>query len=779
MNYANFPYDGKRARPAEEPRDSELIDIEQLLRMAQRQAKIVAICAAIGLMLGFLYLKTTPPTYTASARALIDEGLSRIGDDQTEIPFTLQTDSAVLSQVEILYSARLAGAVVDKLNLTEDERFMNPPSSLAGRIIGFARNVVGALRGADAPSSGEDEASGKRQYAIETLQKKLVAQRVGQTFAVSIGFEATDPQLAAAIANAYADAYLSHELNASFDASERATIWMRDRIENLRVNSVNAAREVEDYRAKHGLAASQGQLLAEKKVADLTTQLIEAQADTAKAEAIYNQFREIVDSGSNQAVANPAITSGQLPTSDISVLKTRYLNVSRREQEISSNFGPEHEQAVALRREQAELTRSIFAEVQRMTDSYRNDFEVAKSREDVLRKAIDDARGSNAEAGKAQVELRELEQQASALRTLYTTFLERYEDTQQKQTFPIGKVRLISEAVVPRAASGPRSSIVLGIALVLGSMIGCGLGALNEFNERFFRTGEDVRERLGVKFLGYMPLVMEPEKPKMGQKPPEEAEAARQRAASRRARMRMAVTAPASMLAETLRNAKLAGDVVLQDTPSKVIGVISMLPGEGKSTVASNFAQLLATSQAKTLLIDCDLRNPGLTRQLAFKASAGVVETVVKSRDWHTLLKHDRQTGLMMLPAIVKRQLSHTSELLASRGMRSLIEQARKEFDYIIVDLPPLGPVIDAKAFEPLADAFLMVIEWGATPRAVVRNELATEPQIAGKLLGVILNKVKVEALGRYGRFGGVEQVMHTYSKYYTSDDEQRMAEVS
>jgi succinoglycan biosynthesis transport protein ExoP len=778
MNYANFPIPGKRPPPNEVAQDSELVDIEQILRMAQRQAKVVAISAGIGLLVGFAYLQTTPPTFTASARALIDEGLSRIGEEQDQIPFTLQTDSAVLSQVEILYSARLAGTVVDKLDLTKDDRFMNPPSSLAGRIIGYGRNIVGALRRVDKPVSPQDAAAATRQFAIETLQKNLTAQRVGQTFAVSIGYQAHDPQLAAAIANAYADAYLAHQLDASFDASERATLWMRDRIETLRVNSLNAARAAEEYRAQHGLAASQGQLLAERKVADLTTQLIEAQADTAKAEAIYDQFKAIVDGGSTKAVANPAITSGQQPTADISVLKTRYLNVSRREQEISSNFGPEHDQAVALRREQAELTRAIFAEVQRMTDSYRNDFEVAKTRENALRKTIDEARGMNAEAGKAQVELKELEQQAAALRTLYTTFLQRYEDTQQKQTFPIGKVRLISEATVPRAATGPRTSIVLGIALVLGGMIGCALGALNEFNERFFRTGDDIWHHLGAKFLGYLPL-MGVELPKKAPNGAVNLDASQKQVLGRRARMRMAVTNPSSMLVETLRNAKLAGDVVLQDVPSKVIGIVSMLPGEGKSTVASNFAQLLASSNAKTLLIDADLRNPGLTRHLAFKANAGVVEAVIDAQDWRTLLKQDRQTGLMMLPAVVKGQLSHTSELLASRGMRTLIDQARKEYDYVVVDLPPLGPVVDAKAFEPLADAFLMVVEWGATPRAMVRNALATEPLIARKILGVALSKVNLAALPRYGRFGGAEQVLQQYSKYYVEDGKQPLAEVA
>ena len=127
----------------------------------------------------------------------------------------------------------------------------------------------------------------------------------------------------------------------------------------------------------------------------------------------------------------------------------------------------------------------------------------------------------------------------------------------------------------------------------------------------------------------------------------------------------------------------------------------------------------------------------------------------------------DRSTKLGIIPAIVRGRLSHTSELLSGPGMRALIEDARTAYDYIIVDLPPLGPVVDAKAFAPLADGFVLVAEWGATPRALVRATLNAEPQIAAKVLGIILNKTDLKKLARYGAFGGSEQYLDRYSSYY------------
>ena len=183
-----------------------------------------------------------------------------------------------------------------------------------------------------------------------------------------------------------------------------------------------------------------------------------------------------------------------------------------------------------------------------------------------------------------------------------------------------------------------------------------------------------------------------------------------------------------------------------------MIGFVSVLPHEGKTTVAANFAGLLAANGARTLLIDGDLRNPGLSRGLSPAPDKGLVEAIVGDQRWQSTCMVDRTTRLAIIPAVVRGRLSHTSELLSGPGMRDLIDDARKAFDYIIVDLPPLGPVVDAKAFAPLADGFVLVAEWGATPRALVRADAARRnPQVAAKVLGIILNKTDMKKLARYG----------------------------
>ncbi|WP_419695777.1 polysaccharide biosynthesis tyrosine autokinase [Mesorhizobium muleiense] len=788
MNYANFPLDKRKPLPSSDPVSADdFIDVERLLGMAARQAKVVAACAAIGLFLGVLYLQTTPPTYMATSRVLIDEGLNKVVDEVSAASVSMQTDSAILSQIEILHSARLAAVVVDKQKLDQNDAFMNPPTSAVSKAAGFVRSVVRYFRPNPAVGTADVTqldpatrdamiASSRRDYAILKLQDEVQAERIGRSYVISIAYQATDPVLATAVTKAYADAYLADQLDASFDATERAAVWLQGRLTELRESSQAAALAVEKFRAEHGLAVDDGQLISDKQLSDLNGQLIEAQADTARASARYQQYKSIVESGSDNAFRDAAISADQPSNSIISTLKTRYLTVAKRQQDIEANFGAEHPQAVALAKERADISAQIFGELKQLTESYRNEYEVALARETALRANVALAAGKSSIDNQSQVKLRELEQKATALSTLYQTFLGRYEEASQQQSFPVGKIRVISDATLPKSAATPRTSIVLGLSLVLGVMLGAGVGGLNEFRERFFRTGEDVRDRVGLKFLGYLPIigskVAKDDKRDDVQADIKTAQSAS--AAERRARMRVSIDAPASMFSETLRSAKIAFDVVMEGQGSRVIGVISVLPGEGKSTVAANLAGLLAANGSKTLLVDGDLRNPGLSRSLGMEAEQGLMEAVVSGQTWQSVGKIDRQTKLAIVPAVPRGHFSHTSELLSSAGMRRFIDNAKETFQYIVVDLPPLGPVVDAKAFAPLADGFVLVTEWGRTPRAMVQSILSSESYIANKIVGVVLNKVDLKKLAKYGSIGGSEKFFDRYSSYYLEKSEAR-----
>ncbi|WP_337267540.1 polysaccharide biosynthesis tyrosine autokinase [Oryzifoliimicrobium ureilyticus] len=768
MNQRNLTVHGSVPTPAE-PADS-FIDIDRLLAILVRRAGAIAACVVAFVALAVIYLIFATPQYTSMTQILLDDNMTRYAEDQTPVASAQQVDMQIASAVEILKSNELALRVVDAEKLADNDTIMNA----SGGPLAMLKSGIKSIFSSEPEISEEDIRNGRRQKAAALIQQALNVERVNRSAVLALSFRSTDPILAARVTRAYAEGYLKDQLNANFDATESASVWLQERIDDLKKRSQEAALEVANFKAQNGLTSANGELMSEQQLADLNKQLIVAQADAASASARYNQFKSIVDQGQDAAIENAAISSAQGDNTVIQDLRTRYIQVNRRVQEITQSFGADHPQAVALRSEKQELARQVFQELQQLTSSYRNEFEVARSREASLRQSIEHLTGKSSENDKSMVTLNDLEQRATALKNLYESYLGKFEQASQQQSFPIAKARVISQAGVPSAPSSPKKTMTIGLAMVLGLMAGGALTAFQEFRERFFRVESDVQNVLGLKFLGYLPLMGKPsaEKKKLfakGRKsyamPPADAQI--EQGASFERIMRIVLEAPRSIFAETLRNAKLASDVMLQGRQSRVIGVISALPGEGKSTTAANFASLLASSGKRTLLIDADLRNPGLTRMLRKPPEHGLIEAALGEVPWTNAVRVDPRSKLAILPARLNDHLMHTSELLSSPGMMTLMDNARQTFDYIVVDLAPLGPVIDAKAFAPQVDGFVFVTEWGTTPTNVVRDIINAEPQIKSKILGVILNKTDMNELGKFSNFGATERYRNKYVSYY------------
>ncbi|KAJ0338685.1 hypothetical protein COL154_014249, partial [Colletotrichum chrysophilum] len=168
-----------------------------------------------------------------------------------------------------------------------------------------------------------------------------------------------------------------------------------------------------------------------------------------------------------------------------------------------------------------------------------------------------------------------------------------------------------------------------------------------------------------------------------------------------------------------------------------------------------------------TLLIDGDLRNPGLSRQIKPSPTSGLVEAVTGGESWTECVKVDPKTHLVVLPSTSHRNLKHTSEFLSSGGVAELIENARGMFEYIIIHLPPSRAVVDARAIEPITDAFVAVARWGETPRALLKSVLDADQRTKAKTLGAVLNRTDMRKLGRYAPLGGSERYIEHYAAYY------------
>jgi len=741
--------------------DDDVIDIERIFRAVRRQVGVVAVCAALGLGLGFVYVMTAVPRYTASLDLLIDSNNNRLTEQLTPAGGLAGDEASILSQVQLLKSERIANAVARRLDLGHNISFVAPKPSLIDRIKGTARNLL------DFRSWFAEEVETKPQdntgLATALVQQSLGVDRVGRTYVLNLSFTSHDPQLAATIVRTVAEAYLTDQLDSRYEATRRASVWLQERIDELRQKSLETDLAVQRFRKNNDLLETNGQLVSDQQLSEMSSQLISAKADASRIEAKSNNIKAIIETKDTRAVI-----SGALDSSIINDLRTKYLEASKREADLSARLGSNHLGAVRLRSDMDEYNRLIFEELGRIADSLRGEFEVAQKRVASVEAALKTASERSSRLNETMVQLRELERASESYRNLYQIFLQRYQEAAQQQSFPIVSTRVISEASVPTGPSSPRRTLSMALFMTLGIMFGVAIGAVREIRERFYRTGDQVRSDLKLEFLGYVPIVAQPSAAKRAKWVPDEN-------ANKRVIHKVDVTAnyvvdhPMSSFAERLRSAKIAADLAIGEKTPKIIGVVSVLPSEGKSTISINFAELLSLQGARTLLVDADLRNPGLSRAVAPHAKTSVVDTILEPKDLKAISMTNPDTGLTVVPTTVRRRIPHTSEIIASPGMRRFLRDVSPSFDYIVLDLPPLGPVVDARAIAPQVDAFIFVVEWGRTARNAVRSVLRAEPAIRDKCLGVVLNKVDQDRMKHYIDFGSIDYYAPETSKYYTT----------
>lgn len=737
---------------------AEFIDIDAALAIIRRQWRVVLAAIAVAGAIGLAFAATAVPIYSATATLLIDRNNSQIVEQLSTIGGVVEDEASILSQVEVLQSETIGLAVVDSLKLTENQEFRATRASLLNSIFGTIRSLVNVSQWFS-PTKKEaviDDGTLKRSLS-DRLLSGLSVKRLGRTYALELTYNSTSPVLAAQIVNAVASAYLLDKLNSKYEATRRASDWLSDRIAELRQRALDTDLAVQKFRAEHNLISTGNNgLLSDQQLAESNSALILAQSETARARARVQRIEHILATDDVDAVVTDILDS-----SVANDLRKKYLESSKIEAEITRRLGSNHIQAVRLRNEMQEYRRLMFQEISRIAQSYKSDLEVSEAREKSLAESVAKATDISNSAGETQVQLRELQREAETYKNMYQTFLQRYQEAMQQQSFPVTEARVISKAMPSYIPSKPNKPIILVMFMIMGAAAGGGIAIFREFRDRFFRTGDQVRDVLGLEFLGNTPLI--PNQPTT-----EAAENSHPGLTRPTSVARYAVDHPLSSFAETLRSTRLAIDLgIPAKSGARIVGVVSSLPSEGKSTISINLAQLLAAQGARVLLLDADIRNPGATRAMARHAGEGLLEVLLEGRSVQDVLLRDEKTRLAFLPTVVKQRVPHSSELLTSAQMHKLLAEASSAFDYIIVDLPPLGPVVDARAMAGRIDGFIFVTEWGKTARRAVRNTVENEVHIRKKCLGVILNKVDTEKLKLYRAYGSSEYYHSRYTRYY------------
>jgi succinoglycan biosynthesis transport protein ExoP len=735
--------------PRVEHEPSAAETIARGLGIVRRQVFVVLAFSVLGVALGAIYVLKSPPKYTATVTLLADTRKIELVQQPTVYDeASIQSVGAMETQVELLRSDEVALRVIKKLNLAEDPRFVGS----------HRQNVLRSLLGsvapgyfAESPPLSEDERQG---LALAQFDKNLTVARVGVSYAIEIDFESRYPDLASEIANAVADVYIELQRSNEYDAARRASDWLEQRIPGVRAKSEDAQKAVVDYKHEHNIVETVGgQLIDDQRLTDMNTKLNAAHDETANAKARVDQF----SAARGLEVPRAAAVSGSsanrsAPVNDsLDKLRSEYFDVVSKEAEASVRLGPNNPGIVSLRNQKAQLRSEITEEIQRLKDASESDYAAAQLRESDVKKEYDAALTQYQQANQAQVKLRELAASAQAYQDLYNTFLGRYNASLQQIASPIAEASVITPASPLILRDYKKTYKTAALFPALGLALGLGVAVLREMIAgRVFLTSRSVQSHLRMPCIGLLPRVGgRKRKGWLARRTPSD-NAPRTLVRGDRGISWTAIDHPLSRFSEGVRSIKLAIDLENRSKSSKVIGFTSATPSEGKSTVALALGQLIARNGASVIVVDCDLRNPSLTRSVAPSATSGIAELAFGGTSLEDVIWRDPSTQMAFVPAIPHAGPPDPPSILSSAELKQVFDTLRKQYEFVVVDLSPLGGVVDVCATTELVDAYILVIEWGHTTVDAVQHTLRAAPNVSESILGAVLNKADIKSLASY-----------------------------
>ena len=406
---------------------------------------------------------------------------------------------------------------------------------------------------------------------------------------------------------------------------------------------------------------------------------------------------------------------------------------------------------INIEAEVTDIDQKIEAETQKVINSISNEAEIAVIRVQTLEENLAELSSQSVLVNRAQVQLRELEREAEANRVLLETFLTRFKETSSQDGLQQADARIISAAEVPTAKSFPQIKITLLLVGFVGVGLGVGVAFLLEALDNGYRNFEVLAQDINVKGLGMVPLLS---KGNLKLQRPEE----------------YLLSKPTSSFAEAHRNihASLMFSGGGAGVAPRVLGVTSSVPGEGKSTVALCFAHILGKSGLKVLVVEADMRRPVLKRRIEISDQFISLNEVFEHSPDGAVKKDvftEPHSGVDILYA---NKEDDPQSLFASKPFELFLQEARGQYDMVIVDTPPVMAVSDVIVASKYFDALSFIIQWEKTEKGIVKSAFKQLKQTNVPIAGAILTQVNVKRHQGYG-YGDQGYYYGTKSGYYSN----------
>lgn len=648
---------------------------------------------------------------------------------------TQDVDSYRETQYKILQSRSLAERVVLDLKL-----YLHPEFYRSHHLFGLVESNPEKIPSPSDPAPPDPSEDAYRN-TVRNFQDSVEVSPLRRSNLVEVRFSSRDPQLAQRVANKLASDYIDQNLQVKWDETIKASDWLQNQLVSLKGKLEKSEDTLQGYARQNSiLFVDEKKNLVNERLEQLQEQYTQAQADRFKKESQYN----LVQAGMVQDL--PGFLSNQL----IQDLSSRLADLKQQYSQLTTKVKPDYPTAVALKKQidtmQKELDDQKKALAQNIVDSYRS----ALANEQYLAEALDQQKKVVNDIAERSIQYNILKREVDTNKQLYEGLLQRLKEAQVSAGLKASNIRVVDAAELPKYPSKPRVLLNLALGIVLGLGLGVGLAFFQEYLDKTLKTPDEVETLVRLPSLGVLPRFSLNGTAKAA----EEGKLIPSGVGKENLSAPGLQTSPSSL--EAFRS--LRTSILLSANPvPKLILITSAFPGEGKTSTTVNLGATLASLGSKVLILDCDMRRPACHRSTGVANKPGFVQCLTG----HV----EPSEAILAVPGVKNLSVipcgpipPNPAEVLSSPIAHELLQRLRAEFEYVLVDSPPLLSVADSRILATITDAVVLVARAHSTPYNAVCRARALLNGAGARILGVALNDVDLRkdgyAYNYYYRYG-------------------------
>jgi capsular exopolysaccharide synthesis family protein len=619
------------------------------------------------------------------------------------------------TQFKIIRSRAVAEETVRRLGLHQDQSFLGPRDGQSAR------------------QPAADARTGIEQAAA-LVRARLVVAPIRESRLVEVSYQDPNPDRARQILSTLVTVYTDRNIDVALESTNTAAEWLEGQVQKLKAELEGSEANLHEYKKGNrilSISLDEQSNMIRQEMQQLSAALTAVRVRRAEVAATAAELSAV------EPDAGVDLASSELLRDEVLRQLRDSLNdaVAEHQALIGAGKGEQHPLVASAAARIASARAALHDEVENVRRAAQRDLAVVEREVADLTALFEQAQQRALELGGLELDYRRLERSKTNTEKLYSLVIERSKESNLTRMMRFNNIQVIDPPLVSRAPVSPRVPQNMTLGLIGGLALGLFGAFAREMMDRSVKSPNDIEQELGLTFLGMLPRVGRASSGGYGRR----ARGRRRTRTGDPQRIELIVHEdPQSAISEASRGLRTNISFMSPDKPYKSLLVTSPSPSEGKTTVACCLAVAMAQAGHKVLLVDCDLRRPRLHRVFQRKNDRGVTSSLIDRAGLPSALVETEVSGLWLLPS--GPSCPNPAESLQSNAFGSLLEQLEGDFDRVVIDSPPIGPVTDAVILSTRVDASIMVIRALSTTKDTVLHARRALEDVRANLVGAVLN---------------------------------------